>query len=118
LEKQITIHKGSTHDILEISRKFKPQIVEMMGFLDYQTQKEAIDIVSKIREALEPNGFLITCNIHPNIEQHFLKWVINWPMIYRTPKEFGEVAEKSGFKKYRLIYEPLKVHGLLVAQKD
>jgi hypothetical protein len=45
------------------------------------------------------------------VEQHFLKWVINWPMVYRTPQELSEVAEKAGFKSYRIIYEPLKVHG-------
>jgi hypothetical protein len=118
LQKQITIHQGSTYDIVEIAKDFKPQIVEMMGFLDYIKQEEAISLVSKIYEALEINGYLITCNISPNIEQHFLHWVINWPMVYRTPQEFSEVAEKSGFKNYRLIYEPLKVHGLLVAQKD
>lgn len=118
LEKQITIYQGSTYDISQIAHKFKPQVIEMMGFLDYQKQEDAIDLVNKIRESLEPNGFLITCNICPNIEQHFLKWVINWPMVYRTPQQFAEVADKAGFKKYRLIYEPLKVHGLLVAQKD
>jgi len=118
LEKQITVYQGSTYDINQIAHKFKPQIVEMMGFLDYQKQEDAINIVTKIRESLEPNGFLITCNICPNIEQHFLKWVINWPMVYRSPKDFADVATKAGFKKYRLIYEPLKVHGLLVAQKD
>jgi len=117
LEKQIEVRKGSTYDIIEIAKNFKPQIVEMMGFLDYIKQEDAISLVAKIREALEPNGFLITCNICPNIEQHFLKWVINWPMVYRTPEDFNDVAHKAGFKDYRLIYEPLKVHGLLVAKK-
>jgi hypothetical protein len=93
-------------------------VVEMMGFLDYIKEDDAVSLLSKIREALEPNGFLITCNISPNIEQYFLTCFINWPMVYRSPKEFSEIANKAGFKKYRLIYEPLKVHGLLVTQKD
>jgi len=118
LENQIEIVKGSTYDIIEISKNFKPQVVEMMGFLDYIKEDDAVSLLSKIREALEPNGFLITCNISPNIEQYFLTWVINWPMVYRSPRELSEIAEKAGFKKYRLIYEPLKVHELLVAQKD
>lgn len=117
LENQIELRKGSTYDIIEIAKDFKPQIVEMMGFLDYINQKKAIALVSDIRKALEPNGYLITCNICPNIEQHFLKWVINWPMVYRKPKEFNEVAKGAGFNEYRLIYEPLKIHGLLVAKK-
>jgi ubiquinone/menaquinone biosynthesis C-methylase UbiE len=118
IEDQVEIIKGDTNNIVEMSRNFKPQVIEMMGFLDYISKEDAISLLGKIREALEPKGFLITCNISPNIEQHFLKWVINWPMIYRTPKEFDEIAHEAGFNNYRLIYEPLKIHGLLIAQKD
>ncbi|MFZ3058028.1 MAG: class I SAM-dependent methyltransferase [Minisyncoccales bacterium] len=118
VEDQIEMYKGSIYDMFDLCREFKPQIVEMIGFLDYISQEEAISVVSKIRDILEPNGFLITCNIHPNIEQHFLKWVINWPMVYRRPEGLGDVAKKAGFTEYRLIYEPLKVHGLLVAKKS
>ena len=117
LENQIEVRRGSTYDIIEISKGFKPQIIEMMGFLDYIKDEDAISLIGKIRESLEPNGYLITCNICPNIEQHFLKWVINWPMVYRSPEKFDTVASKAGFKDYRLIYEPLKIHGLLVAKK-
>ncbi|HNY35722.1 MAG TPA: class I SAM-dependent methyltransferase family protein [Candidatus Pacearchaeota archaeon] len=118
VENQIEMHKGSIYDVIESSREFKPQIVEMMGFLDYISQEEAISLLTKIRSILELNGYLITCNICPNIEQHFLKWVINWPMVYRNPKDLSDIAEKSGFKDYRLIYEPLKVHELLIAKKN
>ncbi len=117
IDGQITIYKGHIYDAIESSYQFKPQIVEMMGFLDYIEQKDAIYWVSKIREIIEPDGFLITCNISPNIEQHFLKWVINWPMVYRSPKDFDDIARKAGFTDFRLIYEPLKIHGLLVAKK-
>jgi len=118
VEDQIQMHKGHIYDAIESSYAFRPQIVEMMGFLDYIERKDAIYWVSKIREILEPDGFLITCNIAPNIEQHFLKWVINWPMVYRSPKDFDDVATQSGFTDFRLIYEPLKIHGLLVARKS
>lgn len=118
IENQIEMIRGSISDVIEAFREFKPHIVEMMGFLDYIEQKEAVYWVGKIREILEPEGFLITCNICPNIEQHFLKWVINWPMVYRSPGKLDEVARKAGFTYYRLIYEPLRIHGLLVAQKS
>jgi len=118
IENQIEMIRGSIFDVMESLREFKPQIVEIMGFLDYVEQKEAVYWVGKIREILEPEGFLITCNISPNIEQHFLKWVINWPMVYRSPRKLDEVAQKAGFTDYRLIYEPLMIHGLLVAKKS
>ena len=101
-------------DVLDI---FKPQIVEMLGFLDYVDQKEAVRFVKEIYEALDDKGVLITCNINPNPEQHFIKWVINWPMIYRHPEDLLDIAAKSGFSDYKIIYEPLKIHGLLIAKK-
>ncbi|MFA5318880.1 MAG: hypothetical protein WC387_00765, partial [Candidatus Paceibacterota bacterium] len=59
----------------------------------------------------------LTCNIAPNFEQHFLKWVINWPMIYRSPRELADVIEQACFDDFRLIYEPLMIHGIVVAHK-
>lgn len=115
---QIQIFCTSAAQIVKLSRDFRPHIVEMLGLLDYIPHDKAIRLVSKIRESLEPKGMFLTCNIAPNPERHFLKWVINWPMIYRTADDLMEIATKSEFSKYRLIYEPLKTHGLLIAQKD
>jgi ubiquinone/menaquinone biosynthesis C-methylase UbiE len=98
-------------------KNFNPNIVEMLGFLDYADQEKAINFVKKIYNILPNNGILITCNIAPNIEQYFLKWVIDWPMVYRKEKDLSEIAKKSGFNNYRVVYEPMKIHGLLIAKK-
>lgn len=114
---QIEFQNKDLSEINNIAKNFKPDIIEMMGFLEYIKTKEAIALIKKIRDSLEPNGIFITCNIAPNIEQHFLKWVINWTMIHRTPKELAGIAEKSGFNNIKIIYEPLKIHGILIAKK-
>lgn len=115
---QIITRKDSVYSLSEISRDFKPHIIEMLGLIDYLPQDEAIHLVRKIQGALEPQGIFLTCNISPNIEQHFLTWVINWPMIYRSPEDMAEIAVCSGFSDYRIIYEPHKIHGLLIARKN
>ena len=98
-------------------KNFKPKIVEMLGFLDYVEQDKAINFVKKIYNILPKGGKLITCNIAPNVEQYFLKWVIDWPMFYRRPKDLLEIGQQSGFADYHVIYEPMKIHGLLIAKK-
>jgi len=118
VQDQIETRKDSIYEIKDFSLGFKPHIIEMLGFLDYIEKKGAVELVKKFNESLDVGGYFLTCNISPNVEQHFLKWVINWPMIYRTPQELAEIAKKSGFKDFRIIYEPLKVHGLLIAKKD
>lgn len=114
---QIEVRKTNLSEEESILKDFKPQIIEMLGFLDYNTQEEAIRFVKKLYESLDEGGILITCNINYNIEQYFIKWVINWPMVYRKPKELLDIAKKAGFKDYHVIYEPLKIHGLLIADK-
>jgi len=85
----------------------------MLGFLDYQTNGKAVKLVSRLRGLLaDGTGIFLTCNIRPNYEQHFLRWVISWPMIYRHPKEVAKIMVASGFspEKIKLISEPIQIH--------
>jgi hypothetical protein len=114
---QIRIIKDDASTVVDLSREFKPHIVEMLGLLDYIDQNKSIMIAKKIRESLGPSGIFITCNIAPNLEQYFLKWVINWPMVYRRPNDLAEIATGAGFDSHQLVYEPIKIHGILIARK-
>ncbi|MFA5080891.1 MAG: class I SAM-dependent methyltransferase family protein [Candidatus Paceibacterota bacterium] len=117
LLENIETKKNSIYSIIEITDKFKPDIIEMIGFVDYLKQEDAIKLAEKIKKSLNPNGYFITCNINNNPEQYFLTWVINWPMVYRKPKDLIEISIKAGFANQRIIYEPLKIHGILIAKK-
>jgi hypothetical protein len=114
---QIKIVKTSVAQVARVSRDFKPHIIEMLGLLDYIPKDKAIRFIRKIRESLEEKGIFLTCNIRRNPERHFLRWVINWSMIYRTPAELAEIVSEAGFSDCRLVYEPLKIHGLVIVQK-
>jgi len=61
---------------------FKPNIVEMIGFMDYRPLKQAIALVKRIYNILPNGGKFLTANMIPNPEQYFMKWVINWSMTY------------------------------------
>lgn len=104
--------------VARVSRDFQPHIIEMLGLLDYIPHCKAIRLVRKILGSLPDNGIFLTCNIAPNPEMHFLRWVINWQMIYRGPAELAEIIIKAGFDNCRLVYEPLDIHGLAIAQKN
>lgn len=117
IEDRVETLNESAYSLKEISREFKPHIIDLFGLFDYITENEAISLAKKIHESLEFGGFFLTCNISPNIEQHFLTWVINWPMIYRKPSDIIQIAKCAGFEDFRIIYEPLKVHGILIARK-
>lgn len=96
-----------------------PDLVEMVGFLDYRPDHRAVSLIRRIHRILEPGGWFITANILPNAEQHSLKIVIDWPMIYRRPEELGALLLQGGFvpEVVTIRVEPQRIHAVSVCHK-
>ena len=118
VEDQVQVTATNANFVAKVARRFQPHIIEMMGLLDYLPQKSAIRLAEKIKESLPTGGYFLTCNIYPNIERTFLKWVLDWPMIYRTRKSLTDVVVQAGFSDHVLVDEPLNIHGIVVARKS
>lgn len=102
------------------SAEFRPDVVELVGLLDYLTEKQAIVLLKKVLQVLVPGGYLIAGNIAPNPEAPFVAKGINWPtMIYRTPQEFRNLLIEAGFPltNIRITREPLGIHTLAIVHK-
>jgi hypothetical protein len=95
---------------------YKPDIVEMVGLLDYLKDKRAVRIFTAISRALASDGVLITCNVVPNAEARFLKWVVDWPMIYRTRHEL-QVLLEDHFGMLQFLLEPWGIHAVVSARQ-
>lgn len=117
---QIIFINKSVRELEEVASEFKPHIIEVVGFLEYRPKEKAIELMRRIRRLLVPNGVLITSTISPNSESLFIYYVANWPMIYRTLKQFIEITTKGGFdpEDTEIIYEPLKVQKIAICQKS
>jgi len=116
---QIEWYRDYAQNLEKYCNDFQPDIVEMVGLLDYYPDEQAIDLLKKIYKVLSPGGWLITCNIRSNIERPFVTKAINWPMIYRSPQGLANILIEVGFpsENIKIIYEPLKIHGLAIARK-
>jgi len=110
---------ASASRLEEVVDNFNPNIVEMVGFLDYKPKDKAINLIRTINRILAPEGVTLISNIAPDAEKLFLAQVINWPMIYRSPKEFSEVLIESGFnpQNCQIVYEPLGIQGIAICKK-
>lgn len=97
----------------------KADIIEMVGVLDYLDDNNAIEIFKKIYYNLEVGGFFITANIRKNIETPFVNKTVGWHMIYREPTDLMHLLLAAGFEreKIKIIYEPLKTHGVAFCKK-
>jgi len=116
---QIIFVNKSARELEEVAREFNPNIVEVVGFLEYRPREKAIELMKRIHYLLTPKGVMLTSSISPNLEKLFLYYVINWPMFYRNLKQFIEIITEGGFKPQdiKIIYEPLKIQKIAVCQK-
>ncbi|MDP2637020.1 MAG: class I SAM-dependent methyltransferase family protein [bacterium] len=97
---------------------FQPNIVEMVGLLDYLEDRLAILLLKEIFHVLEPGGWLITGNIAPNHERRFVERGINWlPMHHRTETQLKNLLFHAGFEEPRIQREPLSIHIVAVTRK-
>ncbi|MDO8424434.1 MAG: class I SAM-dependent methyltransferase family protein [bacterium] len=99
--------------------EFKPEIVELVGLLDYLTNKQVVVLLGKVCRILQPGGYIVTGNITPNPERPFVTKGINWPMTYRRPEELKKLLVEAGFptETIRIRQEPLGIHTIAIAQK-
>ena len=107
-------------DVLFFDRilgEFKPDIIEMMGLMDYLRDKLAIQLVRKIRRHLPEGGSFLTCHIHPNSESYFLRQVVDWKMLYRTVGQFEDILVGGGFLDFSFRTELHKIHTVAVTTK-
>lgn len=119
MENQITFLVGSVTSLDKLVQGGAPHIIEMVGFLDYRPRDKAILLVKKIWKVLPPDGLFVTANTCPNSEMSFLKWVINWSMIYRKPEDLRDILLNAGFspEDCRITLEPHGIHAVAMCTK-
>jgi hypothetical protein len=119
LDDRFSLICNSTKCLEKVCAEFHPHIIEMVGFLDYRTRQQAIQLIDRIRNCLPENGLFITCNINRNREKILLDWLLLWPMIYRNEKELADILIRGGFapEKIQIIYEPFRIPGIAVCRK-
>lgn len=115
--RNFTFVEASVRD-LENTVAGKFDIIEMIGFLDYQNFQKASALVARLRLMLDSGGHFFTCNIMNNPERFFVRWVLSWPMLYRTPLALAEVMVAGGFatEQVRIVVEPQKVHAIAICR--
>lgn len=113
----ITTIQGDVLFFDRLLQGFAPDLIEMLGLMDYLPTKLAVSLVRKIHRLLPAGGSFLTCHVHPNAETYFLRHAVNWDMLYRTREAFAQIVIGGGFLTPRLITEPHDIHSIAVARK-
>lgn len=101
-------------------RSFHPDVIELVGLLDYLDNRKAVIFLRKVLRVLEPGGTLITGNIAPNLERPYVEKGVKWPpMVYRTEEDLRGLLLAAGFAEYdiRIQREPLGIHMVATVRK-
>lgn len=116
---KINLLRANVLEVEKICTNWKPDIIEVVGLFDYLDDAVAVKFISDLHEHLEDNGILLIANVNDNPERRFVKEVVDWDMIYRTPEELASLLVSSGFaaKDCQIICEPLQIHSIAVARK-
>lgn len=117
VSKEIKIINSDIKHALDVVESFNPYIIAMIAFLDYLQDEEAVRFISRLYQIIPEKGYFITSNTMPNIEMFFVKWVVEWPLIYRNPQKIRNIIKESGFNHCEIINEPLRIQSIVVARK-
>jgi len=90
---------------LESKHGVKYDFIYATGLFDYFTYKVSAKLISNLRKLLNKNGVLAISNVrdkYSNPSVHFMEWVGDWNLVYRSDDEFKRMFLDGGFREDEL----------------
>jgi extracellular factor (EF) 3-hydroxypalmitic acid methyl ester biosynthesis protein len=90
---------------VESKQIVKYDFIYATGLFDYLTHKVSAKLIRNLRKLLNKDGILAISNVrdkYSNPSVHFMEWVGDWNLFYRTDDEFKKVFLDGGFRNDEL----------------
>jgi len=98
--------------------KSSPQILELVGILEYFTDEEVLKFLSDAAQNLNKESSVVVNSIEDTHGlRRFLKRAFNFELIYRSPKEMMELLDQAGYQDFDVEREPLNIYSIITAHK-
>lgn len=88
-----------------ISNKY--DIIYSTGLFDYFEERIALRLIQNLKKLLNRKGKLMISDVrdkYSNPSVHFMEWVGEWALVYRSDDDFRRLFIDAGFKKNNLKY--------------
>jgi len=85
----------------------KYDLIYSTGLFDYLDRRIATRLVENLRKLLKPNGVLAISDVrekYKNPSVHFMEWVGDWNLVYRSDEEFCQIFLDAGFSGKALSF--------------
>ncbi len=94
-----------------------PQIVEMIGLVEYLSDANVKQLFSSVSKFRNPSGaILISSMENKHGVDRFLKNTLDFHLIYRSPKKLMGFLSECGYKKFNVFPEPTGLFNVIVGQ--
>jgi Putative methyltransferase len=101
--------------VQEKIKDLNPNILEMIGFIDYLDDENVSGLLGVIQEALPDGATFIVGNVIPTWEQSFIESAYHWPkMYYRSSDHLRRLVEHAKFQNIRVHVEPAGCFAVIV----
>jgi len=83
----------------------QPQLKTNTGLFDYLDRRIAARLIENLRKLLKEDGILAVSDVrdkYQNPSVHFMEWVGDWNLVYRSDEEFRRIFLDAGFKEKEL----------------
>lgn len=118
IESCVSFVQGDAREIRRVLPDVAPQVVKVVGLLEYLTDDQALDLLRALRDVMVAGGQILThgmvdrCNTAPFVARTFgLKHV------HRTGPHVRKLLESAGFGTVEMCEEPLKIYPILIATR-
>jgi len=102
--KENALRLAATKDVRSMINK-KYDFIYSTGLFDYFNYKISTRLIKNLKKLLKAKGSLAIANVRDkfsNPSVHFMEWVGDWNLIYRTEEEFMKTFLDAGFKEDEL----------------
>jgi hypothetical protein len=114
----VSFVQGDARSIRSVLPKVSPQVVKIVGLLEYLTDDQALDLLRALHEVMAIGGQILT---HGMVDRYrsarFMRRTFGLNHFYRTESHVQHLLESVGFHGVSTSEEPLKIYPILVAAR-
>ena len=118
IENCVTFVQGDARDIRRVLPNVSPQIVKLVGLVEYLTDDQLCDLLKAIRDVMVDGGQILT---HGFVDRYktarFIRRTFGLNHVYRTASHMQQLLESVGFHQIEICEEPMKIYPILTATR-
>ena len=117
LSRCVEFVQGDAREIRKVLPHVAPNVVKIVGLLEYLTDEQAIQLLKAMRDVIHPSGRLLT---HGLVDRYnagpFLARTFGLKHVQRNAEDVRTLLKQVGFETLSVFETPMQVYPVLLAR--